>query len=166
MENVGEIKVLTTALPAEYGHSGGGVMNIAYKSGTNKLHGLGEERYRYPAATHRLWEDATPITGLTSFHLISGTLSGPVVLPKIYNGRDKTFFLFGFHRHHERSSENNDRDVPTPAMYAGDFSFGGIGNPIYDPATLVQLPNGSYSRTVFAGNRIPQSRFDPAVKSS
>jgi hypothetical protein len=164
MENVGEIKVLTTALPAEYGHSGGGVMNIEYKSGTNKLHGLGEERYRYPAATHRLWEDATPITGLTSFHLISGTLSGPVVLPKIYNGRDKTFFLFGFHRHHERSSENNDRDVPSAAMYAGDFSFGGVGNPIYDPATLVQLPNGSYSRTVFPGNKIPQTRFDPAVQ--
>jgi hypothetical protein len=164
MENVGEIKVLTTALPAEYGHSGGGIMNIAYKSGTNKLHGLGEERYRPPAGTHRLWEDATPITGLTSFHLISGTLSGPVVLPKIYNGRDRTFFLFGFHRHHERSSENNDRDVPTPAMYAGDFTFGGIGNPIYDPATLVQLSNGSYSRTPFPGNRIPQNRFDPAVQ--
>src|SRR5207247_10569751 len=99
-QNMDEVKVLTTALPAEYGHSGGGVMNIAYKSGTNKLHGLGEERYRYPAATHRLWEDAAPITGLTSFHLISGTLSGPVVLPKIYNGRQQTFLLFGFNRHH------------------------------------------------------------------
>lgn len=49
-------------------------------------------------------------------------------------------------------------------MYAGDFSFGGIGDPIYDPATLVQLPNGNYSRTQFTGNRIPQSRFDQAVQ--
>jgi hypothetical protein len=163
-ENMGEVKILTTALPAEYGHSGGGIMNISYKSGTNQLHGLAEERFRYPPATHRMWSDAQPVTAPNRFHLISGSISGPVVFPKIYNGRDKTFFLFGFQRHHEKSSENNDRTVPNPAMFAGDFSFGGVGDPIYDPATLVRLPNGNYSRAQFPGNRIPQSRFDPAVQ--
>jgi hypothetical protein len=164
MENMGEIKVLTTALPAEYGHSGGGIMNIAYKSGTNQLHGLAEERYRHPAAVHRSWQEPTRAQGLRVFHLITGTLSGPVILPKIYNGRNRTFFLFGFQRHHEKSSENNNRDVPSPAMYAGDFSFGGIGDPIYDPATLVRLANGTYSRSPLPGNIVPRSRFDPSVQ--
>jgi hypothetical protein len=163
-EDMSEVKVLTTALPAEYGHSGGGIMNIAYKSGTNQLHGLAEERYLNKAMLHRNWEDPVIPAGKEGYHMITGTISGPVVIPRIYYGRNKTFFLFGFQRHHEKSSENNSRDVPTPAMYTGDFSFGGIGDPIYDPASLVQLPNGSYSRTQFPSNRIPQSRFDPAVQ--
>ena len=49
-------------------------------------------------------------------------------------------------------------------MYAGDFSFGGQGYPIYDPASLVQLPNGSYSKTQFPNNIIPASRIDPNAK--
>jgi len=164
MENMGEIKILTSTLPAEYGHSGGGVMNIAYKSGTNRLHGLAEERYRNPSAVHRSWQEPTRAEGLRVFHLVTGTISGPILVPKIYDGRNRTFFLFGFQRHHEKSSENNNRDVPSPAMYNGDFSFGGIGDPIYDPATLVRLENGTYSRAPFAGNLVPRARFDPSVQ--
>ncbi len=156
--NMAEVKLLTTALPAEYGHSGGGIMNVAYKSGTNQLHGLAEERYIYPGLIHRNWGDAARPTGGVNFHLITGTMSGPVVLPG-YNGRNKTFWLAGFQRHHERASENNNREVPSAAELGGDFSFGGIGFPVYDPASLVQLPDGSYSRTQFANNQIPTSRF-------
>lgn len=54
-----EVKVLTTSLPAEYGHSGGGVMSITYKSGTNQLHGLAEERYVAKQMIHRNWQDAS-----------------------------------------------------------------------------------------------------------
>jgi hypothetical protein len=159
--NMQEVKVITTALPAEYGHSGGGVMSVVFKSGTNELHGLAEERYMARQMIHRNWQDANKPNNVFGFHLISGSLSGPVVLPKMYDGRNKTFFLIGFQRHHEKASENNDRNVPSSGMLAGDFSFGGIGDPIYDPATLVRLPNGSYSRTRFAGNQLPLSRVDP-----
>ncbi|MBK5291085.1 MAG: TonB-dependent receptor [Acidobacteriia bacterium] len=159
--NMEEVKVLTTALPAEYGHSGGGMMSIVFKSGTNQLHGLAEERYMARQMIHRNWQDANLPTNKFGFHLISGNISGPVVLPKIYNGRNRTFFLAGFQRHHEKASENNDRTVPSPAMLGGDFSFGGIGDPIYDPNSLVRLADGTYSRTQFPGNRIPTSRFDP-----
>ncbi len=162
--NMEEIKVLTTALPAEYGHSGGGLMSITYKSGTNEFHGLAEERYMSKEMLHRNWGDASIPRGSLGFHLISGNLSGPVVLPGIYNGRNRTFFLMGFQRHHEKTSENNNRDVPSPAMLAGDFSFGGLGDPIYDPASLVRLPNGSYSRTPFPGNQIPMERVDPVFR--
>jgi hypothetical protein len=158
-----EVKVITTVLPAEYGHSGGGLMNIVFKSGTNQLHGLAEERYMARQMIHRNWQDAQAPSNVFGFHLISGLISGPVVLPKIYNGRNRTFFLFGFQRHHEKASENADATVPSPAMLAGDFSFGGIGDPIFDPATLVMGPNGSYSRSQFPGNRIPASRFDPVA---
>ena len=164
-QNMDEVKVLTTALPAEYGHSGGGIMNISYKSGSNKFHGLAEERYLSKKQIHRAWEHPNIPLGNFGYHMITGTLSGPIVLPKLYDGHNRTFFLVGFQRHHEKSSEEAQRDVPTPEMLAGDFSFGGLGNPIYDPATLVRLADGSYSRTQFPGNRIPVTRFDPvAVK--
>ncbi len=159
--NMEEVKVITTVLPAEYGHSGGGVMSIVYKSGTNKLHGVAEERYMARHFIHRNWQDAAKPTNNFGFHLMSANISGPVVIPKIYDGRNKTFFLWGFQRHHEKASENADRTVPSPAMLAGDFSFGGIGDPIFDPASLVRGADGTYSRTQFAGNRIPLSRVDP-----
>ncbi len=159
-----EVKVLTTVLPAEYGHSGGGLMNITYKSGANQLHGLAEERYMARHFIHRNWQDANLPTNNFGFHLMSASISGPISIPKLYSGRNRTFFMWAFQRHHEKASENNDRDVPTPRMLAGDFNFGGVGFPIYDPATLVQLPNGDYSRTQFPGNQIPMSRVDPVFQ--
>ncbi|MCP5114474.1 MAG: carboxypeptidase regulatory-like domain-containing protein, partial [bacterium] len=163
--NMAEVKILTTALPAEYGHSGGGNMSITYKSGANSLHGLAEERYVSKHFIHRRWQEPNVRGGPFAFHLMSGTLSGPVVIPKLYNGRNKTFWLAGFQRHHEKASENNNRDVPSPAMYNGDFSFGGIGNPIYDPTTLVQDADGNFTRQPFAGNIIPKSRFNPVANN-
>ncbi|MBL8293709.1 MAG: TonB-dependent receptor, partial [Bryobacterales bacterium] len=159
--NMEEIKVLTTALPAEYGHSGGGIMNIAYKGGTNTFHALAEERYVGKPMIHRSWSDPAVPSGTFSFHLMSANLSGPIK-------KNKTFFLVGWQRHHERSGNNQDIDVPSPAMLNGDFSFPQspvAADRIYDPASLVQLANGTYSRTQFPNNQIPRSRFDPvAVK--
>ncbi|MCC6861611.1 MAG: hypothetical protein IT158_23780 [Bryobacterales bacterium] len=87
-----------------------------------------------------------------------------MVIPKVYDGRNKTFFLAGFQRQHSKETNSTISDVPNPAMLAGDFSFGGLGDPIYDPASLTRLPNGNYSRETFPGNRVPLSRFDPAVR--
>ena len=160
-----EMKVITTALPAEYGHSGGGLLSISYKSGTNQLHGLAEERYMARHMIHRNYQDANLPTNSFGFHLMSGLISGPVRIPKVYNGMNKTFFLFGFQRHHEKASENADATVPSPDMLAGNYSFGGIGDPIYDPLSLTfnaNAPAGQqYSRTQFPGNQIPLSRVDP-----
>ncbi len=157
--NMEEVKVLTTALPAEYGHSGGGVMNITYKSGANQFHGLAEERYVSKQMIHRAWQDPAVVGGPFAFHLMSANLNGPIK-------KNKTFFLVGWQRHHEKSGINENVDVPSPAMLSGDFSIPEASvnaDKIYDPDTLVQLPNGSYSRTAFANNRIPQSRFNPVA---
>src|SRR5262245_38933292 len=157
--NMEEIKVLTTALPAEYGHSGGGIMNIAFKGGTNQFHGLAEERYVSKAMIHRAWSEPTVPGGTFAFHLMSATISGPIK-------RNKTFFMTGWQRHHERSGNNENLDVPSPAMLAGDFSFpqsSVAADRIYDPFSLTQLPNGSYTRTQFPNNQIPRTLFDPAA---
>ncbi len=159
-----EIKVLTTALPAEYGHSGGGMMSINYKSGGNQLHGVAEERYMARHFIHRNWQDAQRPTNNFGFHLMSAMLSGPIRIPKVYDGRNKTFFMWAFQRHHEKASENANTNVPSPAMLAGDFSFGGIGQPVFDPASLTRDAAGAYSRTQFPGNRIPLSRLDPVYQ--
>src|SRR5688572_3749675 len=154
-----EVKILTTALPAEYGHSGGGVMNISYKGGTNQFHGLAEERYVSKPQIHRYWHDPAVVSGVFSFHLMSANISGPI-------RRNKTFFLSGWQRHHERSGNNQNADVPSPAQLGGDFSNPGssvVADRIYDPDSLMQLPNGSYSRTLFPNNMIPRNRFDPAA---
>ena len=111
-----EIKVLTTALPAEYGHSGGGIMNISYKGGTNDFHGLAEERYVGKPMIHRAWSDPAVPTGPFAFHLMSANISGP-------DHTNKTFFLVGWQRHHERSGNNMDVDVPSPAMLNGTSAF-------------------------------------------
>ncbi|MDA1315833.1 MAG: carboxypeptidase regulatory-like domain-containing protein [Acidobacteria bacterium] len=157
--NMEEVKVLTTALPAEYGHSGGGIMNITYKSGTNQVHGLVEERYVAKNMIHRSWQDRTVPGGAFAFHLMSANINGPI-------RKNKTFFLAGWQRHHEKSGNNANVDVPSPAMLGGDFSFPQstvTPDLIYDPDSLVQSPDGSYSRTPFANNMIPQSRFDPVA---
>jgi Carboxypeptidase regulatory-like domain/TonB dependent receptor len=154
-----EVKILTTALPAEYGHSGGGIMNIAYKSGGNQFHGLAEERYVSKPMIHRYWQDPTVVSGVFAFHLMSANISGPIK-------RNKTFFMSGWQRHHERSGNNQNADVPSPAMLNGDFSFpeSRLGaDRIYDPDSLVLLPNGTYTRTQFPNNQIPKSRFDAAA---
>jgi hypothetical protein len=158
-----EIKVLTTALPAEYGHSGGGMMNITYKSGGNQLHGVAEERYMARHFIHRNWQDARLPTNNFGFHLMSAMISGPIRIPKIYDGRNRTFFMWAFQRHHEKASENANTNVPSPAMLAGDFSFNGVGQPVFDPASLTQV-NGAYQRTQFPGNQIPMSRVDPVFQ--
>ena len=95
---------------------------------------------------------------------MSATAGGPISIPKVYNGRDRTFFFFGFQRHHEKVSETAFTNVPTPEMLNGDFSFGGRGFQLYDPATTRQDATGKWIRDPFPGNRLPVSQFDPVVK--
>ena len=99
-------------------------------------------------------------SGTFAFHLMSANISGPIK-------RNKTFFLVGWQRHHERSGNNQNVDVPSPAMLNGDFSFpqsSVAADRIYDPDSLVQLPERKLIRArQFPNNQIPRSRFDPAA---
>jgi hypothetical protein len=141
------------------------LLNTVFKSGTNTLQGSAEDRYIAKALIHRTRLERLPRTNPFAYHEISATLGGPIVLPKIYNGTNRTFFFFGFQRHHEKASETYTGEVPTPEMYNGDFSFGGRGNAIYDPATTRQDASGRWIRDPFPGNVIPQSRIDPVARN-
>ena len=170
LDMIQEFKMWNTGLPAEFGHTGGGVLSAVYKSGTNSFHGSMEDRYLNGSLVHRQYFDQLKRcdVGLPcnpwSYHEMSATAGGPIYIPKIYNGKDKTFFFFGFQRHHEKVSETAITNVPTQDMFNGDFTFGGKGFPIYDPSTTRLNADGKWIRDPFPGNRLPISQIDPVVK--
>lgn len=159
-----EVKLFTTGMPAEFGHSAGGLLSTVFKSGTNTWHGSAEDRYISKPLIHRTYLEQLARVNPFSYHELSGTMGAPVYIPKIYNGKDKTFWFFGFQRHHEKGGETATLAVPSPEMLGGNFAFPGA-NQIFDPATTTQDSAGAWSRLPFANNQIPTSRFDPAVRN-
>jgi len=155
-----EVKMVTTVLPAENGHSAGGMLSTTYKSGTNSLHLEGEDRYVNNAMLHRAYFNLG--NAPFAYHELSGLVSGPVFIPKLYNGKNRTFFLFGWSRHDETYNQSLFADVPTAAQLGGDFSFNGLGYLIYDPASIRKDPTGKWISDPFPGNIIPKNRIDPA----
>jgi len=171
--SVDEVKVLTTTLPAEYGHSAGGVISVVKKSGTNEFHGMASNYGRTRSMTHRLFFDkfrtSDPQPGAPNgvpgwFMQPDANVGGPVVIPKLYNGRNKTFFFFGYQKLIEKKAAQVIQQTPSEAMKNGDFSFGGLGNPVYDPLTTRQLADGTWARDPFPNRQIPQSRIDPVAQ--
>ncbi|MFN7921795.1 MAG: carboxypeptidase regulatory-like domain-containing protein [Bryobacteraceae bacterium] len=165
IDAVSEVKVYASGMPAEFGHSAGGQLSVVFRSGTNQFHGSLEDRYINKKLLHRNYFDILRPTQPFTYHELSAVVNGPVFIPKIYNGKDKTFWLFGFARHHEKASETFLGDVPSAAMLGGDFNFGGIGLPIYDPATTRQNAAGAWIRDPFAGNIVPRARFDTVANN-
>ncbi len=164
-----EVKVLTTGVSAEYGHTAGGSMKMVYKSGTNSLHGSFEDRYLNGKWVHRGYLTQTPLPKdapwyYETFDLV---MSGPLVIPKLYNGRNKTFWLSDYAINHEHTINQTVGTVPTEAMLNGDFSFSeapGGGLPIYNPFST-RLVGTTWTRDPLPGNIVPKNLFDPvAVK--
>ncbi|MBP1608507.1 MAG: TonB-dependent receptor [Acidobacteria bacterium] len=117
---VEEIAVQTSNFAAEYGQAGGGMLNMTMKSGTNKLHGSAYD-YWYNEA----FNASSPYgrKDRQRRHDYGFTAGGPVYIPKVYDGRDKTFFFFNFEQLREKSVDNNTTyTVPTLKMRQGDFS--------------------------------------------
>ena len=169
LDAVSEVKAYSTGMPAEFGHTAGGGLSVVFRSGANQYHGSLEDRFLNNTTLHRDYFDV-PLPPFDSYHEISLVASGPIQLPKIYNGKDRTFWLFGLARHHEHASETFIGDVPSPAMLGGDFNFlnpagAQIGNIIYDPSTIRQNASGAWISDPFAGNIIPKSRFDPVANN-
>ncbi|MCX6627958.1 MAG: carboxypeptidase-like regulatory domain-containing protein, partial [Candidatus Solibacter sp.] len=154
-----EVKVLTSVASAEVGHAAGGGMQLTFKSGTNEPHLSVEDRVLYTPMVHRSYFQQTPSLPF-SYYEFESVFSGPLYIPKLYNGKSRTFFLFGFAQHHENWDTENTVSVPTAGMLGGDFSFGGVGYPIYDPKSYRQV-NGVWTADRFPNNIVPTNRFDP-----
>jgi len=185
MDSIQEWTVQTSNYAAEFGQAGSAVMNVTMKSGGNQYHGSAYEYFQ-----NEDLNAGQPFTNDGSGHLVrptqrrndyGTTIGGPVRIPKVYNGRDKTFFFFSW----EQFLQNQNFlpstfSVPTAAYRAGDFSsaitaVGGknlgtdplgrpiIANTVYDPGTRQVAPNGQIVTSPFPGNIIPSSRFDPVA---
>src|SRR5206468_9209852 len=102
--------------------------------------------------------------GVLKRNQFGGTVGGPVMIPHLYDGRNKTFFFVSYEGQRRRAGQVFNSTVPSAAQRNGDFSAPGL-NRIFDPLTTVPNPAGSGNvRTVFAGNIIPANRLStPAL---
>jgi len=204
MDAIQEVAIQTSNFAAEYGQAGGGYFNYTMKSGTNQLHG---SAYMY--LVNEALNAGLPFTdaGLTNSqktgqHIrnanrlfdFGGTLGGPVRIPKVYNGTDRTFFFFNFERFQQTQSYTQTETVPTVAERNGDFS--GIQNPfglpfplalssagffgpptldalgrpmfydeVFDPRSTRTLQSGAVVRDPFPNGQIPASLFNPIASA-
>jgi len=143
---------------AEYGGVAGGIVSVVTKSGTNQYHGSLWEFLRNDAMDARgYFESSLPPLRQNQY---GASVGGPVSIPKLYSGKNRTFFYAAWEGYRFRSASTTGVLVPTDAERNGDFSA--LSVPIYDPATTTFNPaTGSYSRSVFPGNIIPSNRIDP-----
>jgi hypothetical protein len=165
LETVQEIQVLTSMYDAAYGHTGGGVVSIITKSGTNSYHGVVFDR-----VTDNKWRANTWVENYLSrtksvsrLHNYGFQVNGPIIIPKLFNGKDKLFFMLSWDKSPRDARYFQYSNMPTVAMKGGDFSAikGSAGAvTIYDPLTT-RLESGKYVRTPFGGNRIPSTQIDP-----
>jgi hypothetical protein len=171
LNSVAEVKVLTTVLPAEYGHTAGGVISVVQKNGTNEFHGMaswwGRSRMMQKRKYFDQYKTSQPQPGAPNgLPTWSGqpdaNVGGPFVIPKIYNGRNRTFFFFSYQKFIEKKSNTTFGVTPTPDMKAGDFRFNGAGAPLYDPASTAQV-GGAWTRNPIPNNMIAPSRIDPVA---
>jgi len=160
VEAVREFKIQTNLYSADIGRNSGAVVDVITKSGANQPHGSLFEFLRNSAMDARNFFSPKG-TAFPSFRLnqFGGSFGGPVVIPKLYNGRNKTFFFADYEGYRRSSQQFVLGNVPTLKMRSGDFSETA---PIYDPLTTRANPNGSgFVRDQFANNQIPVSRWDP-----
>jgi len=170
VDAVSEFKVETNTLSAEYGRTNGGVISVVMKSGTNTLHGSAYEFLRNSAMDANDFfnnRQGIPLGALRR-NQFGFTLGGPVVLPKIYKGHDKTFFFVDYEGFRETQLAPASFTVPTLLERQGDFSrtvsATGALIRIYDPAS-VHTVNGALVRDPFPGNVIPTARISAVSRA-
>jgi hypothetical protein len=176
LEAIQEFRVQTSGVPAEYGRTQAGVFNFVMKSGSNQLHGSAYGALRNEALNANTFTNNA--LGMQRApdrkQNYAFSFGGPFSIPKVYSGRDHTFFYSSYERYKERSyGLTPNKTVPLPEFYDGDLSrlldrtkmitdsqknsyYRGA---IFDPLTFSLLPGGAYTATQFPGNKIPMGRF-------
>ncbi len=165
VDAISEFNVETVGLKAESGRAMG-MISFATKAGGNQIHGSAFYFLRNNAFDARgFFAQSAPVLKQNDF---GGTFGGPVYLPKIYDGQNRTFFFSSYEGFRNRSGNTpNYYTVPLPEMYNGDFrnwTRSGRMVPIYDPASTVASGSG-YTRQVFPDNQIPLANFSKVAKN-
>lgn len=171
-EAVAEVRYITNSFSAEYGRSAGGVVVAAGRSGANQLRGSAYEYLRNDKLNANTWANNRNNVqrGRERRNDYGFSVSGPVVLPKLYDGRNKTFFFFNWDQTNNHGVAVPTANIPTPLQRSGNFSqtmtSAGALIRIYDPMTTVadSSQSSGFSRQPFPGNILPASRMDPIMK--
>ena len=162
VDSIQEFSVITNSFSAEFGRTGGGIESYTLKSGTNQIHGTAYDYIRNEAFDARAFYAAK--RGVYKQHDAGGNIGGPVVIPKLYNGKDRTFFFFnqGIYRQ-ANIGQSLLTTVPTvkqkQGVYTEKTDSNGNPYPIYDPNTTAKDANGNLTRTPFANFTIPSARM-------
>ena len=158
-----EFKMQTTGYSAEYGRLAGGTMNMVLKSGTNRFHGSVFEFVRNDVFDARDFFD--PEKTKLRRNQFGTVFDGPVKIPKLYNGRDRTFFLFNWEGYRQSQASNGIDIVPTALERQGDFTqtlVQGKHVALLDPAATGTCAGTKLA--CFPDNKIPAARFDSIAR--
>jgi len=170
-DSVQEFRVETNSFSAEFGRTGGGAVNIVTKAGGNRYHGTiyyyhQNDFLNANSFTNNRFGTPRPILRR---HQYGGTWGGPVSIPGLYRGKNRTFFFTAFEGRREKDPVRSITSVPTTLERGGDFSqtrFLSAAGPqliqIFDPATS-RVSSATRSRDPFPGNLIPRGRFNPVA---
>ncbi|MBI3680542.1 MAG: TonB-dependent receptor [Acidobacteria bacterium] len=168
---VQEFKVETNSFSAEHGRAAGGVFNVVTKSGVNDLHFSAYEFLRNDKLNandyfaNRSGTQRAPFR----FNQFGGTIGGPVVIPKVYDGRSRTFFFVNTEIVRFVQGIIFTSVLPDRQHLTGDLSTARLGDgrlvTVYDPATVTANPAGGFVRSPFPGNVIPAGRIDPVARA-
>ena len=155
VETIGEFKLIRANFNAEYGRTGGGLQVFTTRSGGNDFHGAGFDYLRNDKLDARgFFQRTVPINRQNEF---GASFGGPLLIPKLYNGRNKTFFYVVYAGYRYRATAPNTLVSLIPLDFrSGDFTR--ESKVIYDPATT-RTVNGVITRDAFPGNKIPTNRF-------
>jgi len=166
VDTIEEFKVQTNYFSAEFGNTGGAIVNMVSKSGTNEFHGVAYEFYRGAGLNANSFFSNRQGLSIpdTSRNIFGVTMGGPVIIPGLYNGKSKTFFFADYEGQRADSATSMLTTVPTALQRAGDFSqtFRSNGKlyVIYNPYDTYETEDGIMRRP-FKGNVIPSSMQDP-----
>src|SRR5713101_5992441 len=141
-DGVQEFKVLQSNFSPEYGESGDGIVSLTVKSGTNELHGSAYEYIRNRDFDANSWKNnllGSP-RNVDTQNDFGATVGGPVFIPKLYHGRNKTFFFFDYEGFRLRHGGTGTQSFPNENFRKGDFSALLPGVQLYDPTTHAAIP--------------------------
>jgi hypothetical protein len=165
---ISEVTVVTNSYDSQYGRVGGGVTSVTLRTGTNQLHGQLYEFFKNDNLAAAGWSRNSFNVPRPEYknNTFGFTVDGPIYIPKVFDGRNKMFFLITTEFLRERNPQTQLWTVATQAERAGNFSAlrDGSGRPvtIYDPLSTTPNAAGTgYVRTPFAGNVIPGARINP-----
>jgi hypothetical protein len=167
---IGQFKIVTNPFDASAGNSLGATVNVSTKAGTNQYHGEGHWYGRNSALdTTDFFSNKRGVTKTVyQDNRFGASIGGPVKIPGLYNGRNRTFFFYTWEENLWKVPQPFTGTVPTAAQRGGDFSgllALGARYQVFDPFTTRPAPNNRYQRDPFPNNIVPKSRFDSAGSS-